>query len=243
MPSLWLIRHRVCLARSGWELTLQEVWCPPGRWLVAPRWQIFVELRAGQPLTCSLGSIAFVYNRFPPVFSPQTGRSTEGLRFQVGLLKTVPESPYCRPCRALPFPRQPNVAEHPAPGLLILMLWSAAAGCNNRMPMCIGSFSLHSKWIGLSTRDPNSSVIRRDVSVPSFRVTYVTETFNLVLSVHVFFLLWKPRWLALYYWQTAMVWVKNICLCSTKAKKVTYLGCSGGKQINITFLFLGELSL
>ncbi len=27
--------------------------------------------------------------------------------------------------------------------LLILMLWSAAAGCNNRMPMCIGSFSLY----------------------------------------------------------------------------------------------------
>ncbi len=25
--------------------------------------------------------------------------------------------------------------------LLILTLWSAAAGCNNRMPMCIGSFS------------------------------------------------------------------------------------------------------
>ncbi len=29
--------------------------------------------------------------------------------------------------------------------------------------MCIGSFSLHSKWIGLSKRDPNSSVLRRDV--------------------------------------------------------------------------------
>ncbi len=51
--------------------------------------------------------------------------------------------------------------------LLILTLWSAAAGCNNRMPMCIGSFSLHSKWIGLSKRDPNSSILRRDVSVPS----------------------------------------------------------------------------
>ncbi len=41
--------------------------------------------------------------------------------------------------------------------------WSAAAECNNRRQMCIGSFSLHSKWIGLSKRDPNSSVIRRDV--------------------------------------------------------------------------------
>ncbi len=47
--------------------------------------------------------------------------------------------------------------------LLILTLWSAEAGCNNHMPMCIGSFSLHSKWIGLSKRDPNSSVLRRDV--------------------------------------------------------------------------------
>ncbi len=47
--------------------------------------------------------------------------------------------------------------------LLILTLWSAAAGCNNCMPMCIGSFSLHSKWICLSKRDPNSSVLWRDV--------------------------------------------------------------------------------
>ncbi len=29
--------------------------------------------------------------------------------------------------------------------LLILTLCSAAAGCNYRMPMCIGSFRLHSK--------------------------------------------------------------------------------------------------
>ncbi len=45
----------------------------------------------------------------------------------------------------------------------MLTPWSAAAGCNNHMPMCIGSFSLHSKWIGLSKRDPKSSVLRRDV--------------------------------------------------------------------------------
>ncbi len=31
------------------------------------------------------------------------------------------------------------------------------------MPMCIGSFSLNSKWIGLAKRYPNSSVLRRDV--------------------------------------------------------------------------------
>ncbi len=47
--------------------------------------------------------------------------------------------------------------------LLLLTLWSAAAGWNNHMPMCIDSFSLHSKWIGLSKRDPNLSVIRRDL--------------------------------------------------------------------------------
>ncbi len=46
------------------------------------------------------------------MFSPQKGRCTEGLRFQVGLLKTAPESPYCRPCRAPPSPQQPDVAEH-----------------------------------------------------------------------------------------------------------------------------------
>ncbi len=49
--------------------------------------------------------------------------------------------------------------------LLILTLWSAAAGCNNHMPMCIGSFSLHSNWIGLSKRYPNSAVLRRDVEI------------------------------------------------------------------------------
>ncbi len=53
--------------------------------------------------------------------------------------------------------------------LLILTLWSAAAGCNNHMPMCISSFSLHSKSIGPSKRDDNLSVIWRDISVPYFR--------------------------------------------------------------------------
>ncbi len=70
-------------------------------WLVAPRWQIFVGLRAGRPLTHSLDSIAFVWNRFPPVFSPQTGRSTVGPRFRVGLLKTAPESPTVDPVELL----------------------------------------------------------------------------------------------------------------------------------------------
>ncbi len=60
-----------------------------------------VELRAGRPLTHSLDSIAFVWNRFPPVFSPQTCRSTEGPRFRVGLLKTAPESPTVDPVELL----------------------------------------------------------------------------------------------------------------------------------------------
>ncbi len=55
----------------------------------------------GRPLTHLLDSIAFVWNRFPPVFSPQTGRSTEGPRFRVGLLKTAPESPTVDPVELL----------------------------------------------------------------------------------------------------------------------------------------------
>ncbi len=57
--------------------------------------------RSIRPLTRSLDSIAFVWNRFPPVFSPQMGRSTEGPRFQVGLLKTAPESPTVDPLELL----------------------------------------------------------------------------------------------------------------------------------------------
>ncbi len=47
--------------------------------------------------------------------------------------------------------------------LFMLTLSSAAAGCNNRMPMCIGSFSLHSKWIGPLSDIP----IRRSSDVTS----------------------------------------------------------------------------
>ncbi len=64
--------------------------------------------------------------------------------------------------------------------LLILTMWSASAGCNNRMPMCIGSFSLHSKWIGLSKRDPNSSVLRRDI-----------ESDRLIGNYAVLFYIWS----------------------------------------------------
>ncbi len=63
--------------------------------------------------------------------------------------------------------------------LFMLTLWSAAAGCNNRMPMCIGSFSLHSKWIGLSKRDPQfvgPPTWRLRSLLQGTRVTYVTET-------------------------------------------------------------------
>ncbi len=72
------------------RIPYEEVFPHHGRWLAAPRWQIFVELRAGRPLTRSLDSIAFVWNQFPSVFSPQMGRSTERLRFRVGLQKTAP---------------------------------------------------------------------------------------------------------------------------------------------------------
>lgn len=48
--------------------------------------------------------------------------------------------------------------------LVILTLRSEAAECNHCMPMCIGSCSLHSKWIGLSKRDPNSSVFTDMIS-------------------------------------------------------------------------------
>ncbi len=70
-------------------------------WALARGASLFVGLRAGRPLTHSLDSIAFVWNRFPPVFSPQTGRSTEGPRFRVGLLKTAPESPTVDPIELL----------------------------------------------------------------------------------------------------------------------------------------------
>ncbi len=51
---------------------------------------------------------------------------------------------------------------------LILPLWSVAAGCNNRMPMSIGSFSY--TWSGLVSLARSQFVgHRRDVSVPSFR--------------------------------------------------------------------------
>ncbi len=66
-----LTKLKACPARSGCVPTLREAWHPPGRWLVAPHWQIFVELRAGRHLTRSLDSIAFVSSRSPPVFSPQ----------------------------------------------------------------------------------------------------------------------------------------------------------------------------
>ncbi len=78
-PALALlcpVRALRLYTRSGCVPTLREAWHPPGRWLVAPRWQIFVELRAGRHLTRSLDSIAFVSSRSPPVFSHQ-GRGTE----------------------------------------------------------------------------------------------------------------------------------------------------------------------
>ncbi len=62
--------------------------------------------------------------------------------------------------------------------LFMLTLWSAAAGCNNRMPMCIGSFSLHSKCIGLSKRYPNSSVLQRDVESDRLIGNYIFSSYK-----------------------------------------------------------------
>ncbi len=93
---------------------------------MAPHWQIFVELRAGRPLTHSLDSIAFVWNRFPPVFSPQTGRSTEGPRFRVGLLKNCSRESTVDPVELLHL--QLDGAERPAPGPHSMNPWEPVEG-------------------------------------------------------------------------------------------------------------------
>ncbi len=118
---LWLTKHKVCPARSGCMPTLRVAWHPPGRWLVAPRWQIFVELRAGRHLTCSLDSIAFVSSRSPPVFSPQV-RGTERSRLSVDLLRymrlLLQRVPTRQTLLSPPITlRQPDVAERLAPDL------------------------------------------------------------------------------------------------------------------------------
>ncbi len=107
MPLPWLTKLKACPAHSGCVPTLREAWHPPGRWLVAPRWQIFVELRAGRHLTRSLDSIAFVSSRSPPVFSPQV-RGTERYRLSVGLLRymrlLLQRVPIGKPCWGLQSP-------------------------------------------------------------------------------------------------------------------------------------------
>ncbi len=103
-------------------------------------------------------TFARFYSQFPPVFSPQTGRSTEGLRFQVGLLKTAPESPYCRPCRAPPSPRQPNVEEHLAPGPHSMNPCEPVEGCSCLYDCTIQHSFLSMKWMkGLFNYDCDSS--------------------------------------------------------------------------------------
>ncbi len=82
--------------------------------------------------------------------------------------------------------------------LFMLTLWSAAAGCNNRMPMCIGSFSLHSKWIGLSKRYPNSSVLRRDVEsdrlIGNWTLMRCCLNAGLVCSLFIYFASMAGEW-------------------------------------------------
>ncbi len=66
--------------------------------------------------------------------------------------------------------------------------------------------------------------------------------FHLGLSVYVFSLkaVGPIDWH--YNWQTATVWVNLRCVLLKKQSHL-HLGCPGGKQINITFSFLSELSL
>ncbi len=96
----------------------------------------------------------------------------------------------------------------------MLTLWSAAAGCNNRMPMCIGSFSLHSKWIGLSKRYPNSSVLRRDVE--SDRLIGNTRFPLLLLLCTEQFYLHKPVYCRTGQLRTCKMYIAYIihyCIC------------------------------
>ncbi len=99
--------HHPGLSGTGCALPVQvesSLYEKCGVLMGAASWRladIFEGLRARRPLTHSLDSIAFAWNRFPPVFSPQTGRSTEGPRFRVGLLKTAPESPTVDPVELL----------------------------------------------------------------------------------------------------------------------------------------------
>ncbi len=53
------------------------------------------------------------------------------------------------------------------------------------------------------------------------RISSRAAGFNLVLSVYVFLVSQSrgSHWLPLYDWQTTMVWVKNIRLCSTEETK------------------------
>ncbi len=69
MLSPWPMKHKMCPARSGCVLTPLGVLHRPGRWVV--------ELWIERLQTRSLGFIAYVSNRFPPVFSPQMGSGTE----------------------------------------------------------------------------------------------------------------------------------------------------------------------
>ncbi len=105
--------------------------------------------------------------------------------------------------------------------------------------LCIIGKTLH-KYCSVSCTD-RSFRVYKDLNV-SPRAT----GFNLVLSVYYFldsklWNVWNPL--------TAIIWLtdcnslsKNLCLCSTEETKSPTSGIPG-KQINIKFSFLGELSL
>jgi len=69
--------------------------------------------------------------------------------------------------------------------------------------------------------------------------------FNLDLSVHVFFTLIDFVTIAMHYMTDRLQRLElKIIICVLLMKQShLHLGCPGGKQINIRFSFLGELSL
>ena len=69
--------------------------------------------------------------------------------------------------------------------------------------------------------------------------------FNLDLSVHVFFTLIDFVTIDMHYKTNRLqrLELKIIICVLLKKQSHLHLGCPGGKQINIKFSFLGELSL
>ncbi len=102
LRSLRAIHMPGLLNRTADELSRTAL---PGEWRLHPQTVQLIWRRFGLAQVDLFASLETshcqLWNQFPPVFSPQTGRSTEGLRFRVGLLKTAPESPTVDPVELL----------------------------------------------------------------------------------------------------------------------------------------------